>query len=77
MSKYFQIFYKYFLTLIFFVMLTFMSNAQPSLPGNIDPGDAIPQGGTGGAVPVDGGLSLLAAAGLAYGARKAYKRKKV
>ena len=47
-----------------------------------DPGDPFAggnPGGTGGApagaVPVDGGLTLLLAAGLGYGARKAYQNR--
>jgi len=32
---------------------------------------------TAGAVPVDGGLSLLIAAGVGYGAKKAAARKKL
>lgn len=31
---------------------------------------------TGGAVPIDGGLSILVAAGVGYGAKKAAARKK-
>jgi hypothetical protein len=51
-----------------------------------DPGDPFSGGGSGGGnpggapgggVPVDGGLSLLLAAGVGYGVRKAYKAKQV
>ena len=46
--------------------------AQPTGPGETDPGDCndCPPSG---AVPVDGGLSLLLAAGVGYGAKKAYQ----
>lgn len=51
---------------------------NPPPPG--DPGDPFGGGNPGGApsapvgaVPVDGGLSLLLAAGVGYGARKAYQ----
>lgn len=49
-----------------------------------DPGDPFGGGNPGGAptgpvgaVPVDGGLSLLLAAGLGYGAKKAYDYRKI
>jgi hypothetical protein len=41
--------------------------------GGNDPGDGGP---LGGAVPVDGGLALLLAAGAGYGAKKAYDYRK-
>lgn len=40
-----------------------------------DPGGD-PGGGPIGAIPVDGGLAFLLAAGVGYGAKKAYDRKK-
>lgn len=55
---------------------------NPPPPAGSDPGDPFGggnPGGTGGApagaVPVDGGLTLLLAAGLGYGARKAYQNR--
>ena len=60
------------LILIFvFVLTTVILYAQPGDPG-FDPGD----GGTGGAVPVDGGLSFLLAAGIGYGAKTGYDYRK-
>jgi hypothetical protein len=53
------------------------------LSGNTNPGDPFGGGNPGGApsgptgaVPVDGGLSLLLAAGLGFGAKKAYDYRK-
>ena len=50
------------------------------LSGNTNPGDPFGGGNPGGtppapvgAVPVDGGLALLLAAGVSYGARKTYQ----
>ena len=41
------------------------------------PGDpGADPGGAGGAVPVDGGLSLLLGAGVAYGVKKGYDYRK-
>jgi len=54
-----------------FVLTTVILYAQPGGPGN-DPGN----GETGGAVPIDGGLSLLLAAGIGYGAKKGYDYRK-
>ena len=54
----------------------------PSPPPALDPGDPFsggggnPGGAPGGAVPVDGGLSLLLAAGVGYGVKKAYNSRK-
>jgi len=45
-------------------------NAQPGGP------DSDPGGPQSGAVPVDGGLALLLAAGAGYGAKKAYDYRK-
>ena len=44
----------------------------PDLGDPLDPGF----GGGGGAAPIDGGISLLLAAGASYGINKLYKNKK-
>ena len=46
-----------------------------TLDDGIDPGTGQPPP-PGGAVPVDGGLGLLLAAGIGYGAKKAYDYRK-
>lgn len=52
----------------FFMLLTLviplLAKAQPPVPG--DPG----------ATPIDGGLSLLVAAGIGYGAKKLYDKRR-
>ena len=75
MSKYFKMHLRRLITSIFMVFVFNMAIAQPTGPGGTDPGDCndCPPSG---AVPVDGGLTFLAAAGIAYGARKANRRKK-
>lgn len=53
---------------IFIVIVLLMTNqlhAQTADPGDVDPD----------AVPLDGGLSLLVAAGVGYGAKKMKERK--
>lgn len=55
------------LAVLMVLPITFIC-AQPG--GGDDPGNP----GGNPAIPIDGGLSWLAAAGLAYGARKLYKR---
>jgi hypothetical protein len=53
---------------IFIVIVLLMTNqlhAQAADPGDVDPD----------AVPLDGGLSLLVAAGVGYGAKKMKERK--
>lgn len=54
-----------------FLIIGIIVNAQPD-PGG-DPGSQPPPGG---AVPVDGGLVFLLAAGAGYGAKKAYDYRK-
>ncbi len=66
---------SFFICLIF--ACTLEINAQtpedPNPPGPFDPGGGEP---SSGAVPVDGGLALLLAAGAGYGAKKAYDYRK-
>jgi hypothetical protein len=52
-----------------FCLSAVVTFAQPDAPP--DPG-----GGPIGAIPVDGGLAFLLAAGVGYGAKKAYDRRK-
>jgi hypothetical protein len=56
---------------LFFIVQCQSLLAQSSGPGN--PG--VP-GGDPGLIPVDGGLAFLVAAGLGYGAKKAYDFKR-
>jgi hypothetical protein len=62
--------YKIFI-LTSFLIMGIIANAQPD-PGG-DPGDQPPPGG---GVPVDGGLAILLATGVGYGAKKAYDYRK-
>ena len=55
---------------IFIVIVLLMTN-QLHAQTAADPGDVDPD-----AVPLDGGLSLLVAAGVGYGAKKMKERKK-
>ena len=60
------------------VTLLFMLVALPTVmvlaqDGPPDPGDG---GGGDPGVPIDGGISLLAAAGIAYGAKVVHARRK-
>ena len=64
----------YILGLIFILVATNieLGYSDPGLPPDMncaDPPCAIP-------VPIDGGISLLIAAGVAYGSKKAYDNKK-
>ena len=54
-----------FLTVVALTLSSFMAYAQ------IDPGGD-PGGTPSGWVPIDGGLAALLAAGIGYGAKKAY-----
>jgi hypothetical protein len=63
-----------FILLIVFSLLTVVIYAQPGEPGE-DPGNGEPNTPTG-AVPVDGGLGILLAAGIGYGAKKAHAYRK-
>jgi len=78
-SKHFKMQLKKVVTTFFMVFLFNMSIAQPGGggPSGGDPGDCNDCPPTG-AVPLDGGLTLLAAAGIAYGTKKAhdYRRNK-
>ena len=62
---------KILITLLMLILLTFapqlaeIALAQPPPPPPFQP------------IPIDGGLGLLLAAGLAYGARKLYKNEEV
>jgi hypothetical protein len=60
----------FILTIAFFVAIVGV-NAQPTEPDPLDPG-----GPQSGAVPVDGGLAILLATGVGYGAKKAYDYRK-
>ena len=51
--------------------------AQPGFDPGMTDGPGGPGGGGGGAgAPIDGGLSMLAVAGVAYGVKKLDKRRK-
>jgi hypothetical protein len=63
---------KIYLTLIVAFLVTFVKvNGQPTEPDPLDPG-----GPQSGGVPVDGGLAILLATGVGYGAKKAYDYRK-
>ena len=61
------------LTLIFFFCLSAVLVFAQGGPG--DPGGD-PGGGPVGAIPVDGGLAFLLAAGVGYGAKKVWDGRK-
>jgi len=65
---------KFLISFLFSIILTVSSMAQ------VDESDDLigpPSGGAPepGSVPVDGGLSLLLAAGAAYGGRRLYRKR--
>ena len=62
------------LTAAFLFALSVLSYANPPGGGGtpLDPGGG---GDPDAGVPIDGGITLLLAAGAAYGARKIYKQK--
>jgi hypothetical protein len=60
---------KRLLMVFFFCLSAAVVFAQPDAPP--DPG-----GGPIGAIPVDGGLAFLLAAGVGYGAKKMHERRK-
>jgi hypothetical protein len=60
---------KRLLLFFFFCLASVAVFAQPPIDG--DPG-----GGGVGAIPVDGGLAFLLAAGVGYGAKKAYEGRR-
>ncbi len=62
---------KKILLIGFCCLATFVSFAQTGGP-TPDPN----AGGGGGGVPIDGGIGFLAAAGVAYGAKKLWEKKK-
>jgi hypothetical protein len=72
---------KQIIAIMIFISIPLWMTAQPPHPND---GHLPGQGGAnntavGGApcgVPIDGGLSILLAMGLAYGARKVYKVRK-
>lgn len=60
---------SYFATLCFALVLTCLPSLLWAQPGGGGP-DPDPQ------VPIDGGLSLLVAAGVGYAVKKAYNKRK-
>jgi hypothetical protein len=69
---------KQLITIIIFLSIPMWMTAQdPPHPngGNVPGSGNTPVGGPQGA-PIDGGLSILLALGLAYGAKKVYQVKK-
>ena len=74
---------NYLFTLLMIVLvlaLPMLGNTQPA-PGGGGGGGVVggnPDSTTGGSVPIDGGLSLVIAAGVVYGVKKIrdYKKKK-
>ena len=58
--------YKFAVVFTFLMLLSIITFAQPKVP----PGN--PKNPRSPAIPIDGGISILAAAGVAYGARKLY-----
>ncbi len=60
---------KKILLICFCCLATFVSFAQTGGP-TPDPNEG------GGGVPIDGGIGFLAAAGVAYGAKKLWEKKK-
>lgn len=63
--------FLYALVMVTFICLPILSNAQLDPGGDFDPG-----GDPDVPIPFDGGLSLLLAAGIGYGAKKAYAKRK-
>jgi len=67
----------------FLALAPVLSMAQPPHPGGAGSGGATPVGAPGGSgpiggggAPIDGGLSIFLALGIAYGGRKVYQWKK-
>ncbi|AHM58655.1 hypothetical protein D770_01905 [Flammeovirgaceae bacterium 311] len=64
-------YFKYTVLLVALLFVGFTGFAQPdAVPGKGPKGR--PPGPPRPAIPIDGGISILAAAGVAYGARKLY-----
>jgi hypothetical protein len=64
------------LMIVLILALPMFGNTQPAPGGGGEGGN--PDATTGGSVPIDGGLSLVLAAGVGYGAKKIrdYNKKK-
>lgn len=73
-----KIFYRAFTFIFFIFACTSFASARQTLPPCED--GSIPEPGgdcvDNPAVPIDGGASLLIAAGVAYGLKKAYDKRK-
>ena len=66
---------KFVTFVCFLFVISFSAYSQPQVPDSGGPDD--PGGdGPGGGVPVDGGLAILLATGVGYGAKKAYDYRK-
>lgn len=63
--------------IVMIMALPMLGNTQPA-PGGTGGSGTSPDPTTGGSVPIDGGLSLVLAAGVGYGAKKIrdYNKKK-
>ena len=69
---------KQIIALMIFISIPLWMTAQPPHPnGGSAPGpNNIPVGGSPIGSPIDGGLGILLAMGLAYGAKKVYQVRK-
>jgi hypothetical protein len=69
---------KQIIAIMILFSIPFVMIAQPPHPngGNAPGPGNTPVGGGNTCLPIDGGLSILLALGLAYGARKVYKIKR-
>jgi len=69
---------KQIIAILMFLSIPLWMSAQPPHPngGNAPGPTNIPVGGQPIGSPIDGGLSILLAMGLAYGAKKVYQLKK-
>jgi len=61
------------ITLIYTLPITSKAAGPPGPPGG---GGGPPCGSPWGCIPIDGGIGLLLAAGIAYGGKKTYKAYK-
>ena len=70
---------KQIIAIMIFLSIPIWMTAQPPHPngGNLPGPNNTPVGGGPYPCPIDGGLSILLAMGLAYGAKKVYQVKKV